>query len=196
MTPERLRFNLVIGTLFIASAFLLGFDPVLSKLGMVYQTSVVQPVDISNQQSLEDPQKLIQGRPVTVYLPDVELQRTIIDGDYNPDNRSWTLSGQYAHFATISMLPNNKTGNTFIYGHNTPAVFAGLKNLRAGNTAFIRVDSGETFVYRYIKSTEVYPEDVSILGQTIKPTLSLQTCTGLWYQKRTVYQFEFVEVLS
>lgn len=196
MTLQKLRLNLVVGTLFIVSAFLLGFDPVLDQLGLIGQSAVAQPIDITSQTPITKPDTIIQGRPVTVYLPDIGLQRSVVPGNYDSANQTWTLSDEYAHFATLSALPNNNTGNTFIYGHNTAQVFAPLRDIRLGNMAYVKIESGETLIYRFTHITEVTPEDVTVLKNTSKPTLSLQTCTGLWYQKRTIYRFDFIEVRS
>jgi sortase (surface protein transpeptidase) len=69
------------------------------------------------------------GQPVAISLPRLGIELPIISGTYDAAADNWTLSEDKAQFAAMTALPNNETGNTFIYGHNTQAVFAPLAGL-------------------------------------------------------------------
>lgn len=197
MTTKKLRFELTIGTLFIASSLLLGVGTAFDQLGLSGRTHVdaqSQPDSfITDTTASQTPKKRIQGEPTRIRIPSVDVDLKVEPGYYNAATRSWTLTNN-AHFATVSTQPNNIGGTTFIYGHNLRGVFATLTGIKPGAAAYITTDSGKTFVYRYTTQNTVSPDDVWVLQNTARPTLLLQTCTGAWFQNRTLYTFEFVEV--
>lgn len=195
MTPQKFRLHLTVGILFIISAFLLGLDPLFSQLGVKRYETVAQSMSLSSQQPMHA-EAVFGGKPIAVHVPSVGVQKAVMPGYYDAVKQTWTLSDENAHFASMSSQPNTQTGNTFIYGHNTARVFSKLRDLAPGDIAHVTTESGMTFVYRFRDSIEVNPEDTYVLSGTSRPTLSLQTCTGLWYQKRTIYKFDFVEVRS
>jgi len=135
---------------------------------------------------------LVTGKPTQVTINSLQLSLPVADGVYNPKNGQWTLSKDKAHFALISTQPNNEQGNTLIYGHYRPEVFAGLPKLKPGNEAVITTDNGYRFIYRYTTTQAVKPTDTSIFAYQGPPRLTLQTCSGAWLQNRQLYTFEFV----
>lgn len=198
MTTKKLRFDLTIGTLFIASSLLLGVGTAFDQLGLSGGKQVEaqsQPASFiaDEQPKPEKPKRKIQSEPTQIQIPSVEVDLQVLPGYYDAASRSWTLTNN-AHFATVSTQPNNISGTTFIYGHNRRGVLATLTGIKPGAAAYLKTASGKTFVYRYTSQNTVAPEDVWVLQNATRPTLLLQTCTGAWFQNRTLYTFEFVEV--
>jgi LPXTG-site transpeptidase (sortase) family protein len=139
----------------------------------------------------------ITGKPVRLVVPSLQIDISIIDGTYNQQSGTWTLTNDKAQFASVTALPNNEKGNTYIYGHALPKVFASLHKMSAKAAAIIYTDNGHEFTYEYRSMAETTPKDTSALAvQDGIPTLSLQTCSGMWYQNRQIYSFDFVSVKS
>lgn len=135
----------------------------------------------------------ISGKPVQITVSSVTIDLSVAEGVYNQITGEWTLSSDKAHFATISSLANNKTGNTFIYGHNSSKVFQRLADVKVGDTAQIFTDSGYVLTYKYRQSVDVSPQDTTIFSYQGPAILTLQTCSGLWDQMRQLLTFDFVK---
>jgi LPXTG-site transpeptidase (sortase) family protein len=134
------------------------------------------------------------GHPTHIGVPSLGISLDIIDGQYNAADGSWTLSDTQAMFGTMTPEPNDTTGNTFIYGHATNRVFGRLPQLKTGSEIAIHTSNGLRFVYTLRSSVVVSPTDTSVLAATQKPTLTLQTCTGLWSENRHIFTFDFTRV--
>ena len=135
------------------------------------------------------------GMPSSISLPRLGIELAVIDGAYDKPTNSWTLTDDKTQFAAMTALPNNETGNTFIYGHNTAAVFAPLVQLQAGDEAIVRTTNGLSFHYRFNGNQIVNPDATSILAPTDAPTLTLMTCEGIFSEARRVAQFNFEKVI-
>ena len=140
------------------------------------------------------PKKIIYGMPVRIVVPSQSIDLQIDKGEYNPVDNSWTLSGYNAQFAMSTSLPNNNTGNTFIYGHNNQHVFGPLKRLNPGDQALVYTDNNHVFTYTYDSASEVSPEDTSVLRYRGHAILTIQTCSGDWNEWRKMYKFDFTKV--
>lgn len=140
------------------------------------------------------PSQTIAGHPNHILVPSVGISLPLVDGYYNAKDGSWTLSSTKAQFAAATPQPNNASGNTFIYGHATNEVFGRLPNIKAGAEVIITTDNGYKFTYRFTNSVVVSPTDTAVLAATNTPTLTMQTCTGLWSQYRQMFHFDFVSV--
>lgn len=137
----------------------------------------------------------VDGNPVSIDIPALDISLQIIPGYYNQQNKSWTLTNDKAQFATLSTLPNSESGNTFVYGHARKNVFASLHNLQAGAVAVVTTDNGHTFYYELSATQVVDPSDWNaVFGYQGKPILTLQTCTGPTYAKRQLFTFNLVRV--
>ena len=81
----------------------------------------------------------------------------------------------------------DKGGNTVLVGHrftytNPKGVFYALNDVSVGDTIGV-VWQGKAYVY-VVSATEVVPpSDVRILDPTTIPTLTLYTCTPIWWPK-------------
>ncbi len=136
----------------------------------------------------------ITGKPQTLSIPSLKINLPVIDGVYNSTSGEWNLSLNKAHFALITTPPNDQAGNTLIYGHYRPEVFAYLHHIKPGAEAMIETDNGLRFTYIYKSSIAVEPTDTSIFTYQGPPKLTIQTCSGSFMQNRQMYSFDFVRV--
>ena len=135
--------------------------------------------------------EVIKGIPVKIEVPELGISNTVKKGYYNAENGEWTLDDFSAFFATMTSPANDSTGNTFIYGHNADNIFGPLKDAKVGMKAQVTTDNGYLFTYTLKSFKAVDPTDVSLIQPTKNPTLTLQTCSGSWYQFRSIYTFTF-----
>jgi len=140
-----------------------------------------------------DPASL-SGQPVELRIDALHISNPVIDGFFNADQGQWTLTTDKVQFAALSIRPNDKQGLTFMYGHNRKEVFNRLPAITPGTIATIRTSNGHLFTYRFVSSQIVKPADASVFQYDGPPKLVLQTCTGLFYQNRQLFSFEFVGV--
>jgi LPXTG-site transpeptidase (sortase) family protein len=160
----------------------------------VNQVVALSPASAPKQTSQPVPAKpgTISGSPTRLVIPSINIDIPVIDGYYNSASRAWTLSADKVQFAAMTTLPNNSGGLTFMYGHNNRKVFKQLPNIKPGARASIKTANGHTFTYQFVSSKTVPPTDSSVLSYQGPPVLTLQTCTGFWYQNRSLYTFKLV----
>ena len=142
------------------------------------------------------PEKILTGKPVNIRAPSVDINLDVIEGFYDKETDDWTLTDDNAQFAVMTSQPNDSTGNTFIYGHNTSAVFAPLIYMSEGDEVMVTTSNKLTFTYRYTGVKIVDPTTTSILLPTEEPRLTLMMCEGVFDQHRRVMIFDLVEVKS
>ena len=133
----------------------------------------------------------MSGFPVVIALPDKDIALRVDRGFYNQADNSWTLSGYRAHFAMVTILPNNHDGNTFIYGHNNKFVFGRIKSIQPGQKAIVYTANNYVFTYTFESTVGVGPDDTSVFDYTGPPILTVQTCSGNWNEVRQMYKFKF-----
>lgn len=134
------------------------------------------------------------GKPVRIVVPSVGIDLAVVDGVYDQRTGDWTLSKDKAHYAAITPYANNVKGNTFIYGHNRRGVFAPLIRTVIGDKAYVYTDNHKVFTYVLREFKDVEPSDVGIFAYEGDPILTLQTCSGTWYEDRRLFTFDFVSV--
>lgn len=134
------------------------------------------------------------GTPVRVVVPAQNVDLPIQNGSYNSADGSWTLGYNSAYYATPTVPVNDSGGTTLIYAHNEWGLFRSLHGLTAGDTMHIYTDNGFIFRYRYERVRQVVPEDVAMLRSNGRPTVLLQTCSGIWSQYRKLFSFALVSV--
>jgi LPXTG-site transpeptidase (sortase) family protein len=137
---------------------------------------------------------LISGQPARIQIPALAVDLPIIDGYYNANSKTWTLTKDKVQYATITPQPNNKEGNTFLYGHNRPEVFKVLSKIKSGDEVIITTTNGHTFTYTFRTAYETNPNDVSLFEYKGAPILTIQTCSGVWYQNRQLFTFDLTKV--
>lgn len=162
--------------------------------------SASSPTQIASQetaiQKAEHNKSLVTGFPALISIPgpraDLDMNVSVIPGYYYKQSDTWTLRESSAMFATTSTQPNNLTGNTFIYGHYRPNVFAYMHLITPGTLATITTNNGYKFSYRYIKTYAVKPDQTSVLSYSLSPILTIQTCSGTFFQNRQIFVFNYV----
>lgn len=159
-------------------------------------TSFNQQVEAPEPQASTDSGQVntAPSLPTRLQVQSVGIDIPVAKGYYNSNTQKWTLSLNKAHFAMMTKLPNTQTGNTYIYGHNRKGVFSSLPRIKQGAEAVVVTENNQTFRYRLTRSITTKPEDDSMLFYKGPPVLTLQTCTGAFYQNRTLYVFELVGV--
>jgi LPXTG-site transpeptidase (sortase) family protein len=135
----------------------------------------------------------IAGHPVQISVPSLNINLPVVNGYYDHQSGQWTLTLNKAQFATPSAEPNNTSGNTIIYGHYRKGVFSTLHQIQPGAIALITTSNGYVFEYKYTLTYAVSPTDTSIFTYTGPPELTIQTCSGTWFQNRQMYHFDFAD---
>lgn len=170
--------------------------PIFSRLSPTVQAKSSE-LQIAVEQIPQSKVNLVSGKPVRVTVPDYAIDLPVDDGYYNESNGSWTLSDTHAQYAMMTTLANNISGNTLVYGHGTDAVFGklGANTPAVGTAAYIYTNNGHVFMYKFIDARSLTPNDVSVLTEQNSPaTLTLQTCTGVFSEWRTMFRFQFVGI--
>jgi LPXTG-site transpeptidase (sortase) family protein len=193
MKNQSLRFYSLVGLFFILAGLLLESQHLLQY----WQHKNSQPFFTpSTQQTASQLKKpTISGAPAHIDIPGVGISDDIEPGYYNKASQAWTLSLTKAEYATVTPQPNNGNGNTFIYGHNRWAVFYKLLNVQPGDEAIVTTTNNHKFVYKMVSRRDTKPTDTSLFSYQGPPILTLQTCSGLWYQNRTLFVFNLVQVV-
>lgn len=180
----------IIGAL-TATIGVIGLAPV--AMSAVREQSPQQPTSTLEQANPITPSPetpVISGNPVRIEVPAAGINLTIIEGHFNENTGEWTLTDNKAQFAVPTAAPNNKNGNTLIYGHNTPQIFAALHKQPAGTIAKVYTDNGHVFSYTLRGSETVSPTNTAIFDYQGAPQLTLQTCTGVWSEARRFFYFD------
>ncbi|GAC1482852.1 MAG: hypothetical protein NVS1B7_6020 [Candidatus Saccharimonadales bacterium] len=151
---------------------------------------------VSAQESPPPTRKVITGKPVRIVIPSIQVDLPIDDGIYNASDGTWSLSSTKAQFASPSSPANDFEGNTFIYGHSSKHVFGSLHSINVGDTAQLYTDNGLMFSYSFMSAENIKPDNLTILHYQGSPMLTIQTCTGNWYELRRLFYFGFVKVQS
>lgn len=164
------------------------------KPAAVAQTS--NAVVVRPDQEPTPPKPIISGLPVRIVVPRLGIDLRVMKGEYNPEDKSWTLvDGKIeAYYAMPSVMANDFGGNTFVYGHKNRFVFGALEKLAPGDVAHIYTENKLVFTYTFTSSQEMTPDQTSIFDYQGPPQLTLQTCTGNWYELRRLSIFKFESV--
>jgi LPXTG-site transpeptidase (sortase) family protein len=159
----------------------------------VSATNIVQPPSYSTPVTPKVNE--IEGEPVELLIPSLNMDLPIIPGYYDAHAQIWTLTLSEVQYATVTPEPNNLEGNTFLYGHYRQAVFARLHTIPSGAQAIVKTSNGHTFYYQLASIRTTNPGDDSVFTYRGKPILTIQTCTGLFFQYRQFYTFNLQKVV-
>src|SRR5436190_4068724 len=183
-------------SVFTAGLIFVAIGLILLGLSVVYGPQAAagqkEPVLTSNNQINKVAE--IKGTPVRLQIPSVGIDLKVIPGYYNTSSKSWTLSLNDAQYGVMTAPANNVEGETFIYAHYRKGVFLTLPKIQPGATATVTTDNNHVFTYMFRDSHVTSPNDTSLFSYKGKPVLVLQTCSGLWYQNRQLFVFDFKEV--
>lgn len=137
---------------------------------------------------------LLYGKPKQLTIARLGITLPIEDGRYDTKTDTWSISRNNAHYALTSHLPNNKYGNTVIYGHNRMDVLGATKKLKPYDELVITAANGRKFRYVYMDEAAVNPTNTQVFTKNTKGSrLTLLTCSGAWNQERRLMVFEFTE---
>lgn len=154
------------------------------------RAALAQPVVINaTQERPTYSSKTIHGTPVSVSVPSVGVDTSVVDGYYDAYSGRWSITEESAFFATITDEANSQGGSTFIYGHNSDKIFGNLRGIKEGALATVRTDNGYEFTYRFTGLEHVAPTEGDKLDYEGKPRLVLQTCSGFWNETRQLTYF-------
>jgi LPXTG-site transpeptidase (sortase) family protein len=191
---KLLRVGLIVGLVFLIVG-LIGVLPTLYFQTTQTGTASAAPAQLSSKVAPLPSipvASLVEGMPVSIAIPSLNIDLTVIPGYYNQTTGVWTLTDTDAQYATPSVLPNNETGNTLIYGHYRKEVFEYLHLIHPGSEAIVTTSNGYQFDYKYTGTFAVQPNDTSIFDSVGLPRLTVQTCSGDWFQNRQMYQFTYL----
>lgn len=190
LLPKR-RLPLVVGGLLIIA----GMIALAGYYRALQNTQVVPGPASASHQLVANKPSVIQGEPSELILPNLNLNLQVIPGIYNPKTKQWTLSLDKVQYAVMTAPPNNDNGQTFIYGHYRRGVLATLHTSHIGDLAIIKTDNGHTFYYQLASIRVTNPNDSSVFNYQGKPILTIQTCTGEFFQNRQLFTYNLVRVV-
>ncbi len=193
MNKEKIRFYTLVGLFFILAGLLMSSQHFIKH----WQTANAQPVFAASQQQTAAVKEkaTISGEPSHIDIPAAGISIEVAPGYYNQKSQTWTLSLNKAHYAVMTPPPNNASGNTFIYGHNRKEVFSKLLNVKKGDQAVVTTTNGHKFTYVMASRHDTSPTDSSLFDYKGAPILTLQTCSGFWYQNRSLFVFDLQKVV-
>jgi len=194
---KKSRLLLTAGFLFLVAGVAMSYGPIMQywrskHAGTVLKqpfTSVVHPGAPADK-----PVVAKSGKPVHLTITSVGVDLTVIDGVYDAKSQTWTLTKDKAQYAMVTPLANNTEGNTFIYGHNRVGVLHTLNRIKTGDEAVVKTDNGLTFTYKFVSAYETNPNDDTLFHYQGPPILTIQTCSGLWFQNRQLFTFDLESV--
>jgi LPXTG-site transpeptidase (sortase) family protein len=137
----------------------------------------------------------VQGDPVKVDIPSLGLSLPVVRGYYDSKTKAWTLTKDKVQYATLTPPPSNQDGNTLLYGHYRKGVFATLHTIKPGAPAVVTASNGHKFYYRFASSKVTNPNDNSVFKKPDHPILTVQTCTGIFFQNRQLFTFDLVRTV-
>ncbi len=191
-----IRSKFIIGIFFILAGTLAGYDKFIEYAYKLEKGSaVVASSTDTAPKPVHTPTNRIEGKPVRLTITKLGIDLPVDEGYYNAKTQSWNLSLDKVQYAIISPMPNNELGSTFIYGHNRRGVLNSLYKVQPGTEAVLLTDNGHQFVYEFVNSYETSPSDSSIFNYRGAPILTIQTCSGFWYQNRQLFSFKFTRVI-
>ncbi len=191
MSLRKIRFSVSVVALNAATLLLVSnsFYPIrLPSTGSSYRVQAAPALPVLPEL------KIISGKPIRITVPRLGIDLQVVDGIYNESDGSWTLSEGQAFYALLTPLVNDFQGNTLIYGHNNKLVFSKLSEIAPGDEARVYTDNGHIFLYKFETAQDVQPDDVKVFEYRGNPKLTLQTCSGDWYQFRQLFEFSLVRV--
>lgn len=99
--------------------------------------------------------------------------------------KTWDTTSQGASYLTTSPIPGDK-GNSIIYAHNWTSLFGNLVLVKPGEKVTIRYQDRTEKSFTIAFTSQVSPQDTSILNQSEDRRITLYTCYGFLDTKRFV----------
>jgi len=195
LAKVRVRYLVILGSLLILAGLFIGshlFLQLIEDKNSQPFISASQLSEIDKTSAAKANKPVVSGTPDHITIPSVNISIPVDLGVYDKKSQTWSLSLTDAEYATVTPQPNNIGGNTFIYGHNRWAVFYKLLNISPGGEAIVSTTNNHSFTYKLIAEKVTNPNDLSVFSYKGKPILTLQTCSGLFYQNRQFFIFSLV----
>lgn len=164
--------------------------PLWPNVTYAVKTTITKPVKVNPR---SDASLLKLDRTTNrLIIPKLQLEETIYEG---PDEA--TLSRGIWHRPNTSTP--DKGSNTVLAGHRftytTEPPFYHLDKLDVGDRIIV-VYNKKIYVYRIQTNQTVSPNEASVEAPSIKPELTIYTCTPLWTaENRLVYTSPLEETL-
>lgn len=135
---------------------------------------------------------VIQGTPVRMVIERLGIDLTVVRGEYDSANQTWSVKDGAGNFASNTYPMNDDKGVTLIYGHNNIYTLGKTKKLEVGDKLLVTTDNGHIFSYVFTGDTVVSPTDTTLFGEldTEEPVLKLMTCSGKWFESRRLMTFK------
>lgn len=171
-----------------------GYISASAVLSPVPARPVAQVVVFTPKANISSRQ-IISGQPSRIFVERLGIDLPVQDGVYDDQTGEWSLSDKAVYFATITDLPNDNQGNTFLYGHNQKSVIGKMSGLVSGDVVSLVTTNGHEFRYAYTGDEFIKPDQTTVLYESPnKPRLTVMTCEGVWSQARRLMYFDLVEV--
>jgi LPXTG-site transpeptidase (sortase) family protein len=154
-----------------------------------YEVTNSAPQSTSTVQAAAPKSATISGQPNHISVPSLGMSIPVIPGYYYQATKEWTLTLSDVQYATITPPPNNASGNTYLY---RPEVFARLHLIKIGADVVITTTNEHTFTYQLESVHSTIPTDDSLFHYQGPPILTIQTCTGTFFQYRQLFTFKLV----
>lgn len=163
-----------------------------SDIPLELPTAETQTIQIDYENIVS--KTIIDGEPKLFKVERLGIELTVESGRYDSSTNEWSLSDDAIFYATMTDLPNNQNGITFLYGHNNMTALEPLAWIVIGDKAVIETKNGHTFTYRYTSDEYVSPDQVDILSEdSNEPVLVVMTCEGIFSQSRRLMYFDLTE---
>lgn len=196
---KTVRFALSTATVYLLTIGVIGYALYPTPIFHTSQPVHAASASINVARTRPPAFTIITGKPVRLTVPEYGIDLPVDEGHYDESDGSWTLGDDHAYYALMTTPSNNFAGNTLIYGHGTDAVFGklGARTPQPGTIAEVYTDNNHIFIYSFTDSRSVTPNDTSVLREAGgRATLTLQTCTGVFSEWRTMFRFEFKELVQ
>jgi LPXTG-site transpeptidase (sortase) family protein len=174
---KSLKLNRVLIT--VGLVLLLGGGGVLLSVYRSMRTSIVNTVSPAAHAAAKTPVSSdpvrIEGNPVKIDIPSLDISLPVAPGAYDPETREWTLSIDKVQYATMTPQPNTASGNTFIYGHYRKNLFSSLHTIQPGAVVVITTENNHTFYYEFTSSKIVNPSATTVLATVFPDKTTMGT---------------------
>jgi LPXTG-site transpeptidase (sortase) family protein len=172
--------------------FVVFISPFITRYLLQNQTNEI----LAQAAPVQKTHQKVEGKPIRLIIPSRGIDLSVGNGVYNQQTQSWTLASDKALFANVSAFPNNESGGTILYGHDTPQVLQNTEHLSTNEKLIIQTENGYVFTYHFAGEEIVSPNNTAIFAYQGNPQVTLITCKGIWNQQRRQMYFHFDSVLQ
>ncbi len=121
--------------------------------------------------------------PTEIIISDLNLDLPILPAKL--EKGKWEATNKGVSWLSSSPIPGTR-GNSVLYGHNWPNLLGNITKLKPGQVIKIKFADGSVKPFVIDSTVSVSPSEVSILGPSVTPQITLYTCSGFLDNKRFV----------